>query len=322
MMIDARSVARALGGEVTGRDAVSAPGPNHSRHDRSLSVRLDANAPDGFVVNSFAGDDWALCRDYVRQRLGLPEWRPGDEQDRRVPPSRIREFDRMAINHQANDRTRTDEDHERIARAAKLWNEGGSPQQTVVEDYLHSRSLELPPELVGSVLRFHPRCPWRNENTGATERIPVLLAAFRSIDDDQITAIHRIRLDQPQRWPKAERRMLGVVHRAAVKVDPLAGGKLCIGEGIETCLAARQLGYRPTWALGSVGAISFFPLINSVRHLLILGEAGKASKEAIQLCGRRWHKAGHRVQIVMPDCGSDLNDQLMQQDLKNGSREF
>ena len=33
---------------------------------------LDANAPDGFVVNSFAGDDAIACKDYVRDRLGLP----------------------------------------------------------------------------------------------------------------------------------------------------------------------------------------------------------------------------------------------------------
>jgi len=47
------------------------------------------------------------------------------------------------------------------------------------------------------LLRYHPLCPWRDEDSGRTERrIPVLLAAFRSIDDDDITAVHRIRLDQ------------------------------------------------------------------------------------------------------------------------------
>ena len=309
--IELRTIARALGGNVAGRNSVVAPGPGHSPHDRSLSVRLDADAPDGFVVNSFAGDDWSLCRDYVRERLGLPEWRPGDEQDRRVPPSRIRDFDRMTINHQANDRARTEEDLERIARAVKLWNEGRDPKHTIVEDYLRSRSLDLPPQLAGNVLRFHPRCPWRNESTGTTERIPALIAAFRSIDDDQITAVHRIRLDQPHRWPKAERRMLGVVHRAAVKLDPLGGTTLCIGEGVETSLAARQMGLTPTWALGSVGAISFFPVISGIKNLTILGETGSASKEAQRLCARRWRHAFRHVQVAMPEVGCDLNDALM-----------
>jgi hypothetical protein len=31
-------------------------------------------APDGFVTHSFAGDDPIACRDYVRQKLGLPEY--------------------------------------------------------------------------------------------------------------------------------------------------------------------------------------------------------------------------------------------------------
>ena len=64
-------IAELLGGEVSG-DHVYAPGPGHSVSDRSLSVLIDASAPDGFVVNSFAGDDAIACRDYVRDRLGLP----------------------------------------------------------------------------------------------------------------------------------------------------------------------------------------------------------------------------------------------------------
>ena len=137
-----------------------------------------------------------------------------------------------------------------------------------------------------------------------------MITAFTSIDDGELTAIHRVRLDQPQRWPKTERRMLGVVHRAAVKLDPV-GDTLAIGEGVETCLAARQLGFKPAWALGSVGSISFFPLVEGVKRLRILGESGDASAGAIQFCGQRWHAAGRKVQVVMPDTGSDLNDELM-----------
>jgi Toprim domain len=135
-------------------------------------------------------------------------------------------------------------------------------------------------------------------------------AAFRSIDDGTITAIHRIRLDQPEAWPKTQRRMLGIVHRAAIMFDAI-GPNLAIGEGVETCMAARQLGIKPTCALGSVGAISFFPVLDGVNCLRILGEAGETSAGAIRLCGRRWHRAGHKVQIIMPEVGSDLNDELI-----------
>ena len=70
MMLDPRAVARALGGNVSGRNVV-APGPGHSRADRSLSIKIDPAAPEGFIVHSFAGDSPIECRDYVRAALGL-----------------------------------------------------------------------------------------------------------------------------------------------------------------------------------------------------------------------------------------------------------
>jgi hypothetical protein len=63
-----------LGGEVSGRE-VLAPGPNHSAKDRSLAVRFDPAAPDGFVVHSFSGDDPLQCKDHVRSKLGI-KWEP------------------------------------------------------------------------------------------------------------------------------------------------------------------------------------------------------------------------------------------------------
>ena len=58
---------------MTGDEAL-VPGPGHSAEDRSLSIKFDDAAPDGFVVHSFAGDDPIACRDYVRSKLGLPEF--------------------------------------------------------------------------------------------------------------------------------------------------------------------------------------------------------------------------------------------------------
>lgn len=70
-----QQVAKILGGEI-GNGQVLCPGPGHSAKDRSLSVRLDTSAPDGFLVNSFSTDDPIVCRDYVREKLGLPAFKP------------------------------------------------------------------------------------------------------------------------------------------------------------------------------------------------------------------------------------------------------
>lgn len=197
----------------------------------------------------------------------------------------------------------------RISFASRIWDEASDPRETLAEKYLcEFRKLDLPDSLAGAVLRFHPQCPWRDENTGKNIRVPALIAAFRSIDDDSITAVHRIALNDD--GSKLGRRMLGIVHRAAIKLDPI-GSTLAIGEGIETCMAARQLGYSPTWAVGSVGAISFFPIIDGVRRLIIFGERGEPSNRAIKFCGKRWRRANRHVRIVMPTVGDDLNDALI-----------
>jgi Toprim domain len=305
---DLSALARALDGDVIGRDAVAAPGPGHSRRDRSLIIKIDPAAPDGFIAHSHAGDPWNLCKDFVRERLGWRHWEPGDGQNRSVDPSRIREFDRSVVKIEAECRERTKDDFPRMHRAQEIWDQGVDPRRTLAEKYLSSRALILSDDVANTVLRFLLRCPWHNEDTGRTDRVPALLAAFRSLDGDEITAIHRIRVDQPDRWPKADRRMLGVVHRAAIKLDPI-GSTVAIGEGVETCLAARQMGHRPAWALGSVGMIAKFPVIEDVQMLRILGETGEASAKAVRLCGNRWAATGRRVQIVMPTTGSDLNDE-------------
>lgn len=69
MRFSPQQLASALGGDISGGE-VLAPGPGHSPKDRSLSIKPDAGAPDGFLVHSFAGDDPLSCKDYVRSKLG------------------------------------------------------------------------------------------------------------------------------------------------------------------------------------------------------------------------------------------------------------
>jgi hypothetical protein len=313
LMLTLNQIARALGGEVVGRDTVRAPGPGHSKQDRSLSVRLSSTAPDGFLVHSHAGDDWKACRDHVRGRLGLPDWQPGQREDRRtIDPKFITSWDLGTIDAEAEQpRARTEDDWERISRAQRLWNEAGDPRGTAVEQYLESRALRLHADLCGTILRFHPACPWRNEDTGNIDKVPCLLAVFTSVDDNIITAVHRIRVDQPEKWPKTQRRMLGIVHRAAIMLAP-AGDELLIAEGLETAMSPREAGLTvPCWALGSVGAISFLPVLPGVRKLKIAAETGEASTRAVKMCRRRWHTAGRKTTVLRPTVGSDLNDTLM-----------
>jgi putative DNA primase/helicase len=274
--LDLRTLQAALGGDIVGRQ-VLCPGPNHSTRDRSLAVKPTASG--GIVVHSFAGDDWRDCQDYVRERLG---WRP-DWRLVRAPPVERIEY----------------RDNNKIERAKTIWSEGQDPRGTLAEQYLAARKLHLPADLCGSVLRYHPRCPWQSET------IPCLIAAFTSIEDDEISAIHRVRLDQPERWPKTERRMLGAVAGSAIKLDA-PGDRLAIAEGLESALAARQLGFGATWALGS--ARTFLP-VDGVNELVILGEHDEANRRATEACSKNW--SDRRVFLSLPTIGKDFNDYLM-----------
>jgi putative DNA primase/helicase len=274
-------IARALCGKVTGKQ-VLAPGPGHSAQDRSLSVRISSTSPHGFIVHSFAGEDWRLCQVHVRERLGLPRgsWKKEKPTLRVIPQS--------SPDPEPEDRSRA---------AIELWRASADPRGTLVETYLNSRKLEMDDEVGGKVLRWNPK-------------IQAMIALFRNIETDKPQAVSRTYLDS--NGNKIERRFLGPVGRAAIKLDPdenLLGG-LHIGEGIETCLAARQIGMKPAWALGSCIAIGAFQVIAGVEALSILREHDLANERNADLCGTRWHEAGRQVFDVWPRIGKDVNDAI------------
>jgi len=280
---DPRAAASALGGELAGRDSILCPGPGHRSHDRSLSVRLDPRAPDGFVTNSFAGDDWRQCRNHVRRALGI-------ERRREHAPQGA-----------SRNRARADELQAQVylgsSRALVFWGAAVDPRGTLVERYLRSRQLEIGSDIAGPVLRFHPG-------------IKAMVALFRNIETDEPQAISRTFLDPAGR--KLDRKFLGPVRGAAIKLDPdenvLAG--LHVAEGVETALAARQLGLSPVWALGSAGAIAAFPILPGVEAQTILAENDEASARAVSVCADRWHKADREVFINRSTIGKDLNDAI------------
>ena len=112
--------------------------------------------------------------------------------------------------------------------------------------------------------------------------------------------------------PKLGRKMLGRTRGAAIKLDAdeTVTLGLHLGEGLETCLAARLAGFRPVWALGSAGAIAAFPVLSGIEAITILGEVGDggANLLAARACAARWIKAGREAFNVAPLIGGDLND--------------
>ena len=278
-------------------DRVLAPGPGHSRKDRSLSIIIGSQFPEGFWVTSFAGDDALVCRAYVRAKLGLPAWSAHGHARR--PVSRLAQVVDPAV---------AKESENRIARALAIWNESQDPRGTLAERYLKDeRNLALLSDLANAVLRFHPACPWENE------RVPALIALFRDIHSDEPTGIHRRRLTADGR-KAGKPKMLGRAVGSAIKLDSdeMVTHSLVIGEGVETVLSARQFGFKPAWALGSAGAIGAFPVLSGVEAIRLLTEDDTTGNNAraVNACGTRWQEAGRDVKTLASKIGGDLNDAL------------
>lgn len=268
-----RNLADTLGGDVISKRYVLCPGPGHSRNDRSLKVKFSSDGT--FTVTSFANDDWRECKDYVRQRLGLPaDWRRQPANDDK-PVIRLRERD--------------DDEPARIRSALLRWERATPIAGTLAERYLASRGLTYS----GNAIRYRA-----NDRT--------MVALMTDIVTAEPTGVHCTYLDQGGR--KIERKMRG---RAGGAVVRLSGDEdvtlgLGIGEGIETCLAT---GFAPIWACLSAGTMSVFPVLAGIDCLTIFADNDATGIRAANTCGERWHAAGREVTIAAPPAlGADFAD--------------
>ncbi len=145
-----------------------------------------------------------------------------------------------------------------------------------------------------------------------------MVCLVRDIKTNEPQGVHRTALtpdgNKIIRDGKTLRMSLGPITGGAIKLDAdedvMQG--LCIGEGVETCLTARQTGLRPVWSAISKGGIAAFPLLAGVDgiHLLAENDENGASAKAIEECARCWYEAGRQVIIINSRWGNDLNDAL------------
>jgi hypothetical protein len=248
-----------------------------------------------------AGDVIALVRHL--DRVDFPkavETLAGVAPDRHGRPARYI--------HSAPPKRAASEPDDGQAIALRTWTESRPIAGTLGERYLREhRRLALDEDLSHCV-RFHALTPWQDGDD--LLRVPCLIAVYRSVDGDEIVAIQKTRLAPD--GSKIGRKMRGPVKDAAIKIDrdeEVTYG-VTVGEGLETVLSARALGFRPAWALGSAGAIETFPVLAGIDALTILAETGARSESAVKTCGARWRGAGREVIVTRSRFGSDINDAI------------
>jgi hypothetical protein len=197
------------------------------------------------------------------------------------------------------------------ARAIAMWEDAIPIANTLAEHYLrhHRRIEQLPPDVDG-VLRFHPRCPF-----GYKIYVPALVALFRA--GTRPCGIHRTHIHRTQ-GKVSKPRAYGTLRHAAIKLWPAPlAGRLTIGEGIETVLAAAQLmpDRIPAWAVGTAWNIGDFPLLDEIHELHILvdndpADKGRIGQRKASECAGNYMARGKAVYTHTPKQHKDFNDIL------------
>jgi len=193
---------------------------------------------------------------------------------------------------------------------SNIWRESQVANESPVQTYLASRSLNLPLDMP---IRFHPACP-----RGA-DRMPAMLALMTEPQTNVPCGVHRTFLE-PDGSGKAAvepaKMMLGNAGVIRLSPDEDVTTGLGLTEGIETGLAIMQhAGWRPIWAAASAGAIAKFPALAGIESLTIFADADDsgAGMNAAAACAGRWTAAGREVLIQRPPDGTDWHDALGRQ---------
>ncbi len=287
--MNAEYIAKALGGRKAGNGwSVSCP----AHDDRTPSLSLRDTERGKVLVHCHAGCDQGVVIDHLKS-IGL--W-----------TQKGLGLFRYAASRSVTKPKETDRDDvKRTEAALSIWQEARPSAGTLIELYLGSRGLHVPPT---PTLRFHAAL---KHPTG--DSWPAMIALVTRGNDNTPLAIHRTFLARSGtgKAPVDPQKMMlgpcrgGVVHLA----EP--GNLLMVGEGIETCLAAMQaIGY-PAWAALSTSGLRTLDLPKTVSDVIVLADGDDSGEAAALDCAMRWKNEGRRVRIARPPTGMDFNDLLI-----------
>ncbi len=234
-------------------------GPGHGPKDRSLKVS-DYNGD--IRVHSFAGDCWKECRAH----LGLDDdWQPTPQSAprRRAAPSPSKPSSRC------RDLIRT-----------------AAPVDLVPDAVTYLRSRALWPLPKCCPLKAHAGADYWDQGAEHPSRVgkfPALIAPVVDIDGESVTVHTTYLQDGRKLQGRTCRKLLsGTQGRegCAVRLVPLDGLVLAVGEGIETCLAAHKILGVPVWAALNTSLLAKFVPPPGVERLVIAADNDAAGLAA------------------------------------------
>ena len=201
------------------------------------------------------------------------------------------------------------QDRDSLPYIQKLWDGADNPR--LAELYLWSRGINLRPKPLPWAIRGHNEawCAETRKKRSAT------LAALQDASG-AVVAVQRIWCERGMELPdgvpakgtrshlSTPKTTLGRMGSAAVRLaEPR--GTLGLAEGVESALAAAQLFSVPTWAVCGASRLGSIDVPESVNHIIIFGDGGKAGSEcAVKACSF-YRSKGYRVDMEFPPAGVD-----------------
>ena len=200
----------------------------------------------------------------------------------------------------------------RIASARDLWRQSRPARNSIVETYLWSRLLTMPPppalRLIG---------PQRHRESGGLW--PAMIGAVTHVEHG-LVAVHLTYLNpyDPAARPTLDprKRCIGPIRGAAVQLAP-AAPRMAVSEGVENALAVMIGWGMPCWAALSANGIADLvlpPVATGLAcEIVIAADADAPGLIGARRAGRRWQAEGRSVRIATPGRGVDFdfNDLLI-----------
>ena len=191
----------------------------------------------------------------------------------------------------------------RFARA--LWRKTRPLPGTIAERYLHARGVGH--VAVAPALRFSPAL----KHPQAPGRFPCLIAGVQDAHGGFL-GVQRTYLDSTGAGKanvEPARASLGSLSGGAVRLAEPAGGRLLVGEGIESTAAAMALFDLPGFAAIGTGGLRAIELPEQVIDVVIAADRDAGGLRAAAALARRLEAEGRNVEIRRPHKG-DFNDVL------------
>lgn len=289
--LDLYELRERIGGQVyDGGQRWVGPGPNHSRKDRSLSVRLEGGRP---LIHSFGGDSFSDCA----KHLGLARGETRQE-------SGLEAMQRRAAWAAAKRR----EEELNRAFCKSVWDATLPIEATPAETYLWSRGLILET----SDVRFHPAAPrHKPRQTDIRAPLPAMVAKVRDATGKP-KGLHVTYLTPDGRKALGDRSrlMFATISECAVQLVPKTDdGVLAVAEGIETAASFTVLHGLRCWATLSTSIMRTFALPPGVKRLVIAADNDEAGMDAAKALAERACRLSD-VEIHPAPEGKDWNDVL------------